>query len=334
MIEQDEITVTNSGTGYVIGEFIKEQHPDLRYIKESELVCFFDGLDNMLNFMNKEMDTPKRDGASSREGRGSFNVFETYEETVDVFRNKPQTIVKFDPAEMRISEESESGNRVDYDVTGDYIDMGRFMEGIPEAIGTMHNGNARNRRMNFYLNLTESAGMDKEDVIHRGERVLRLIDGLEANGVRCQITVLDSDECAHMEVLIKRHEEPLSITDLAVVSHSEFLRRIGFRVWEYSRTWRFGYGSSIALSEALESKPELLHGSLNDEINIFIDSNIRGSNINGLFDKLEQLMTWELSKPVPEVDAIRLTNRGISFNPNGMRASAEIKQEGMEIING
>jgi hypothetical protein len=78
----------------------------------------------------------------------------------------------------------------------------------------------------------------------------------------------------------------------------------------------------------------MLHSGNNDEINIFIAGNMRGKErIDQDFDKLERLLVWEMSKPVPEVDAIKLDKRGLYFNPNGTRTELEIRQEGMEAIN-
>jgi len=209
------------------------------------------------------------------------------------------------------------------------------MEGIPEAWGSMHNGNARNRRVNILVNTMQVWSIDHKDVTHRGERILRLIDALEAGGVRTQIVGMGSHQCVHVEVVLKRHDEPLTITDLAVVSHPEFLRRIIFRVNEYSKTWDYGYGHAFVFGEALSRKPELLHTDSNDEMNIFIDSNMVGTDsIDKTFDQLEKLLIWEMSKPVPEVDAVKVDRRGIYFEPNGARDEEEVQREGQEAING
>ena len=331
MISQDELNQVDVGRGYFIGE-MKKQHKHFTYLRQGALVTLFDGLDVALDTVLTKMPEPKRSEASSKQEPGSFNRFNSYEEALDTFRNKPERVVKFDPAELRIKDESEAGNTVEYDVVGDFIDMGRYMEGVPESVGTMRRGSARNRRANIVINLCQIWSIGHETITHRSERILRLIDGLEAGGIRCQITGIESTECTHLEVIIKHHNEPLTISDLAVVTHPEFLRRVIFRINEHSKTWDYGYGSAVDFSDKLTT--DVIDNDINDEIDIVIDSNLRSKEkIDELFDKLERLLVWEMSKPVPEVTSIKIGMDGIFFSPNGYRDNNEIRREGLEAIN-
>ena len=329
MLEQSELKQVDNGQGYFVGE-VAGNRGGFNYLKDGALVAYFDGIDTALDFVAAKMPNAKRGKSSSDVGRGWFNAFDTYEEALSTFRERPEEVVKYDPGELRIKDESESGVSVEYDVTGDFIDMGRYMEGIPEAVGTMRSGTARNRRVNIIIDLSYSAGTEFDTIVRRGERVLRLVDALESGGVRCNITVIESTECGHFEFVVKQHNEPLTISDLAVATHPEFLRRILFRIDEHSKTWEGGYGSSIAFSGALT--PERLKSTSNDELNIFLGSNIYDAE--GMFDKLERLLVWEMSKPVPEVDSIKVDRHGIFFNPNGYRSEADIRREGEEAIRG
>lgn len=332
MIPQDELTVVDTGSGYVIGE-LPTQHKHLTYMREGALVMKFDGVDTALDFVTSKLTEPKRDKASVKTGRANFNAFDTYEEAVDTFRNHPEKVVSFDPAELRIKDANEAGTQVEFDVVGDYIDMGRYMEGVPESWGVMQNGNARNRRVNVTINLNMMWNINHEDITHRGQRVLRLIDALEAGGVRTQLVGIESTQCGHTEVILKHHDEPLTISDLAVVTHPEFLRRVVFRINEHSKTWQEGYGRSDSFSNRLT--PEFIDSKINDELNLLIDANLRGiSTIDRLFEQLERLLVWEMSKPVPEVSSIKLDVNGIYFQPNGARDEYDIRREGQEAING
>lgn len=330
MITPDEIKVIDTGSKYTVGE-LPQTHKTLRYLKSGALVCLFDGLDTMLNYVDKKMPEAKRDESSIDEGR-SFHFFDTYDEAMKVYRHTPEKVVKFDPGELVIKDKNEAGSQIEYDVTGDFIDMGRHMEGLPDAFGSMHNGNARNRRVNVILNLSNYADMSTKDINHRGERILRLVDALEAGGVRVMLTAVESSECTHTEVILKRHEEPLTISDLAVVAHSDFLRRVIFRVCEYSETFQSGYGSAIVLDRSVT--PEVIeHDTNNDELNIYIAGNM-DYGIDKKFDKLERLLVWEMSKVVPELSSIRLDNSEILFNPNGARDEQTIREEGNDAIKG
>lgn len=331
MISQDEIKVVDSGNGYVIGE-ITQQHKHLRYLREGAFVTLFDGVDIALDFINDKLKTSKYGSSSRNRGADEFNAFDSYEEAMDIFRHSPERVTNFDPSELRIKDASEVGSEVEYDVTGDFIDMGRYMEGIPENMGQMHNGNARNRRANIVINLCYYAGVEHDVIKHRGERVLRLVDALEAGGVRTMLTAIESTECNHSEFILKRHDEPLTISDLAVVMHPEFLRRAIFRIVEQSKTFSYGYGRALEFGQHLT--PEVIEGDNVNELDILIDSNISTKEgIDRAFDQIERLLVWEMSKPVPEVTSIKLDRGGIWFNPNGARAEADIRREGQEVIN-
>ena len=332
MLKPQDLKQVDAGSGYFIGE-IKIRHPYLRYLREGAIVTLFDGVDKALDFITEKMPVAKQGRSSVATGRGGFNAFGTYEEAMSTFREHPEKVVKFDPAELRIKDESEAGSYVEYDVTGDFIDMGRYMEGIPEVMGSMHRGYARNRRVSIMINLNYRAGINHDIITRRGERILRLIDALEAGGIRTMMTAIESSECNHTEVILKHHQEPLTISDLAVVTHPEFLRRAIFRIIEHSKTFEYSYGHALTFGESLT--PEVIENGNNDEVDIVVDGNISSiGEVDSLFDQLEKLLVWEMSKPIPEVSSIKVDRGGIWFNPNGgARAEAEIRREGLEAIN-
>lgn len=332
MIKQDELVNVKTGTGFIVGE-MGERHPYLKYLRHGAIVTLFDGIDNMLNYITEYMPDAKRSKSSSSKGRDHFHTFATYEMAMDIFRNKPETITNFDPAEIRVKDLGEVGNEVEYDMTGDFIDMGRYVEGVPEVMGNMQNGNARNRRANVVISLNFMARIDKDVIKHRAERVLRLVDALETGGVRTMLTAIESSECNHTEVILKRHDEPLSIGDLAVATHPDFLRRILFRIIEQSKTFDDGYGDALDFGNSLT--PEVIEGGNITELDILIDGNIRSiESVDKVFDQVERLVAWEMSKPVTEVTSIKVDGDGVWFNPSGSRSDAEIRREGMEVING
>ena len=331
MIDTDQLTAVQVGGGYTVGE-MAGTHPSLSYLKQGAIVTLFDGVDVALDYVTKHMPNAKRSGSSADTGRGSFQSFETYEEAVDTFRHKADTLVKFDPAEMAIKDESEAGNNVEYDVTGSYIDMGRYMEGIPESVGTMHSGNARNRRVTVMVNIGNARFVSNDDINHKSERIIRLVDALEAGGVRTELIAVESSQCNHTEIKIKGHDESLVISDLAAVTHSDWLRRIQFRIIEHSKTFQLGYGSSVVLSEVVS--PEMIQSDNVEELVVFIDVNITGkTTIDKRFDEVERLLVWEMSKPVPEVTSILMDSSKVAFADNGSRDKEEIKREGREVLS-
>lgn len=333
MFDDSFLTNIKRGSKFVVGEMAVERHPTFRYLKKGALVATFDGIDNALEYVTTEMPTPKNGKASSkhRSDEPSFYQFETYDKAVDVFRNNPESLVEFDETELRIKDANESGTVAEYDVVGDYIDMGRYMEGVPESFGTLYNGTARNRRITIMVGINQVWDTSAEDIQHRSERILRLVDALEAGGARTELKVVSSNETYHCEVVLKAHDESLVISDLAITTAPDYLRRIMFRIAEYSKTWDYGYGTSSALGNAVTAD-NIASDNVN-EVTIFINGSLQGkSKIDKLFDQIERLLVWELSKAIPEVSAIKLDAYGVYFNDNGSRDASEIQREGKEVI--
>lgn len=331
MIDFSTLKNKKQGEGFIVGE-LSAYHPTLQYLKPGTLVGQFDGVNAVLNFLEKYQAEPMRGKSSvSKGGDGGFYKFTTYKEAMDIFMNKPESIVKYDQAELQIKDVNEAGNNVEYDVTGDFIDMGRYLEGVPEVFGSMHMGNARNRRVTIIISLNQWAGMKEKDINHRSERILRLVDALENNGVRCEIRAISSTQCEHCEVIVKQYNESLVISDLAVAMHSEFLRRCMFRFKEYSTTFQSGYGSPIMFTDSITREPSLIETELNDEIAIYIGNDMPGSIIDQRFEQAEAILEWEISKPVPEVGSIIIDKSRLSFHGNGSRDENELIREGKEV---
>lgn len=329
IINTDSIVAKDIGSGYVVGE-VKGLVRGLSYLDPGAIVCLFDGVNTALEYVKEKMPKAKQYGSSSKENDEGYNTFATYKDAMETFLYEPQKVVKFDETELQIKDIEESGNLVEFDVTGDFIDMGRYLEGVPEAFGTMHNGNARNRRATVYINLNQYAGMGEGTINHRAERVLRMVDAMEAGGVRCEVIGLLSNECAHIELVMKQHSETLVITDLAVLCHSEFLRRIYLRIAEYSKTWTHNYGSAIAFENAVT--PRLIESDNNNDIVVYVGSNMT-RDIDKLFDRAEKLMQWEMSKPVPDVASININKSGVRYHGNGSRDENDIVREAEAILN-
>lgn len=299
-----DVIVTDS---YVIGKAAKRTD----ILRQNERVMLFEGTQTALNYINENLDTAKEEQSSEHSGGHAGNTFKSYKQAMDTFRNRPYEVVKYDPTEMRPIEFEEQGNDLEYDVTGDFIDIGAVLEGVPEHFGRLHNGNPRNRRVRIVVYLAQGWRMEPEEIDHRSERIIRLVDALENANVRTEVIAVDTNECSHTEVLVKKFDEPLTIEDIAVVTHSEFFRRMCFRASEWSDTWRGGYGDSTVLSRNIG----ILKSQYNDEITIYVDGNMEMHTIDETFDKLEKKIESELSEAVPLLSLISVTRHGIEIHP-------------------
>lgn len=285
---------------YVVGKANKATN----LLRENERVMLFQGVRTALDYIKEHLPTAEREGSSEHSSGHAGNTFKSYNEAMEIFTLRPQEVVKYDPTQMRPIEWEEQGNDLEYDVTGDFIDVGRVLEGVPEHFGRLHNGNPRNRRVRIVVALAQTHYMKPKEIDHRSERIIRLVDALENANIRTEVIAVDSNFCSHTEVLVKRFDESLTIEDVAVVTHTEFFRRMCFRASEWSDTWTYGYGRA----DAMRNNIDLLKSQFNDEITIYIDGDIRMYNIDERFNSIEKKIEEELSEQIPKLSLISVTD--------------------------
>lgn len=302
-IDDTKLKIKDQGTGYKVGEVDKVTR-DFSYLEKGAIVTEFEGVQSMLTYVRDNMKTAKQNKSSV--GRGSFWYFNSYKEAMDVYTTSPEKIRVFDENDSQILGGDSGGKDVRYDVTGDYLDVGRYVEGIPEVFGSMYNGNPRGQRVNIIMSIDWQGSTSTATINARSKRVLRLIDWLEAQGVRTKLMVACSSETNHSELTLKHYDEPLELNDIAVTNHSDFLRRIMFRVIEHSKTFQDGYGSSVKFNEAISKNPKLMSkDNYSNELDIFIGTD-RDVFIDKVFDDLEKALVDKLEAGIVEEEPILL----------------------------
>lgn len=183
-----------------------------------------------------------REKQSVMRGGYDFQALPSWEDAVDTFLNHPEKVRVFSALEKDIKVPDASGNEVFYDVEGDWLDVGRYLEGQPEVFGQGLMGNPTNVFANVVINLSTSAGVPESAMRRRGERLIRLVDWLENQRIRVRISALASNECHHTEITVKDHGDSLDLDSLAVAVHPDFFRRLVFRQMEHSATFAYAYG--------------------------------------------------------------------------------------------
>ncbi len=126
-----------------------------------------------------------------------------------------------------------------WDVTGDFIDVGRVLSGEPECCGQeFESGETVSTKVvSIRLNQCVSGAVSADAIAARGVAVLVAVDLLESCGIRCEVvcSTATSGHGLHLtaNVVAKRPGEIVDPDRLAfTVAHPSFFRRFGFRWME------------------------------------------------------------------------------------------------------
>lgn len=219
----------------------------IKKLKNGKLSAEFDSPNDVFRVIRKlkwEPQNEKQSDSRSRSGSGGFHTFGSLAEAMDVFENKPDTIRMFSANDDRLERPDNPGKDVRFDITGDYIDIDRYLVGEPEHFGNAIMGNPKNIFCTINVLTSFVHFTSAEYQLVKQKRILRLVDWLETQGVRCQIIAQDDSEVSFISTVVKEFQDPFNLNDLAVVCHPDWLRRVEFLVMEQSDTWTWGYGSS------------------------------------------------------------------------------------------
>jgi hypothetical protein len=212
---------------------------------EGTLFAAFESIPALYRTLEREGWTPQRAMASDIRGDGEYLIFDSLAEAHHVFQKEPWRIRQFSQKDDRMRTEDNPGNDVFYDVTGDYLDIGRFMEGDPDDFGNSIMGNPNRVFANITINLAAAKWTTAEYIIQKQKRILRLVDWLEQYGIRTRIRALLFTDAANIVVTVKEHQDPFDLNHLAIAMHPDFMRRTCLLIMEQSPTWEFGYGDAV-----------------------------------------------------------------------------------------
>lgn len=125
-----------------------------------------------------------------------------------------------------------------YAVSGQVIDMGKFLNGEPECCLNLEVPDSGNQRiLDLVVNGTVNCGQDKEHITNRGIAIATVIKTLESLGVSIRLFITF---CCHRDqgeaqtwIKFKDYGEPLKINQLAfALAHPSMARRIVFGIVE------------------------------------------------------------------------------------------------------
>jgi hypothetical protein len=95
----------------------------------------------------------------------------------------PEGVRDVDVATDRICADQHDASAVSigYDVTGDYIDVGAFLQGEPECWGVFAEEHRPQEEIRIVVNICFSGRVPQEHIIYRGAAITSLIDRLSRN---------------------------------------------------------------------------------------------------------------------------------------------------------
>lgn len=284
IITKKEITPEWENGKNFFGE-LKTKHSELSYLERGAKVGYFVSPIEFFNALQEKMPTPSYQ-KSSDDYSGDFNTFKNYKEAWDKFANEPGSLDSKDRLNQMLQAKEETGQTIEYGVTGDFLDIGLYLEGDPECWSSLTYGHPRRFRIDMQIDLMTVHYIDEKDMNHRLQRVIRLVDWAAKNGVAMRIVAVSSNNCGHAEIAIKEYDERLNLNNLIVTAHSEFFRRMFFRFIEYSKTITYGYGTANLYVEKNKSHTSSSVETL--KINVYNGMrSMDKDNINAEFDKLE-----------------------------------------------
>lgn len=131
-----------------------------------------------------------------------------------------------------------------YDVTGDDLDIGRYVTGDPEDFMSIVPAEIEEEPKVIHLvaNIVASWNVSRETMLARGAAVVSMVEALEMHGKRVIIDCVASvgtrsgvytNDRLETFIRIKEADAPIQLADLAfTLAHASMFRRLVFRAWE------------------------------------------------------------------------------------------------------
>lgn len=189
---------------------------------------------------------PKQDSGSSRKNSKSFSGTENFEEAVTLAsegwaEGAAKALAlrgSIDAAVRQIVTARQA--RYAWDVTGDVVDVGRFLTGEPECWVTQERDaeSPSASVVRIVANLAASGAVSQGSLFARGAVILATVDVLESLGHRVELWIAHGCRCPQKGIfqqfaLVKHASQPLDADRIAFcLCHAACLRRLAFSVFE------------------------------------------------------------------------------------------------------
>lgn len=194
-----------------------------------------------------------------------------YSEAVELAKHgDKKTAEQIKPKDIELSHHGRM-TTTSYDNSGDFVDIGRYLSGEPECMGS--NKRLGKPIINILVNNSAASSIKAHTIQARGKAILEIMSGLESNGYGVEITMCikvvgqNSKYRQELFVKIKSSREYFNLHSLAfwLVSPS-VLRRFYFKHVESLTTQQqkdignWGYGRPQDMEQAkLDAMPDCIY---------------------------------------------------------------------------
>lgn len=281
---------------------------------KGKLHAEFDSVPEVFRVIDKLNWVPQQDKQSDASGGGGdFHTFRNLAEAMDIFKNHPERIRGFNENTDRLESIESPGKDVEFDVTGDFLDIDRYLEGVPEMFGNAVLGNPKSVFCTINVLNSAVSYTSNEYMLHKQKRILRLVDWLETQNIRCQVVMTEDSAVSFTSIVVKQFQDPFDLNQLSVAMHPDFFRRVTFLVMEQSKTWEYGYGSALDYDLKMQKykpRPE-------DGLYVYVGGYIPFATENDGLDKAFNEIEGEVQ------DMIDL---GLTFNENPLVVKGDTRK--------
>jgi len=174
----------------------------------------------------------------SRGCDSSFNPF-TWKESVEMLKGGwPEGVkeIAFNTDKINDAIDEASGYGIEYDTSGDYIDIGAFLEGTPECFGKVVTAEGPKETVKIVVAVTAAHYVDQELIRNRGAAICALVDQLRKTHFVSLDVVINVNGCMRHDIRTTFHldmENGYSRDLLAFyIANPAMLRRIWFAIVE------------------------------------------------------------------------------------------------------
>lgn len=249
---------------------------------------------NIRSFVDYVSRHKPKEGSSTYTSNDGWYGTKSLDQAIDLFRNKRHELLPKGFQQKYIKNINANGIDVEYNVTGDYLDMGRYMSGEPEVFGTNINGDLTGKVVSVYINASVSASYDAEDVMLGAEKLAEVINALYVSGARVSTTFMSAEETQWIEVKLNDFGDPLNPVDLVAVASPSFIRRLCFAVNNYHHVSTHG-----SIVDVLNGHRDILNKG-EDLVVYVVPNTIPNFNRTGAVDKaisdIKEAIEWENTK--------------------------------------